>query len=173
MEALRQPKPRSVPKRFEYTEPLATLFLALGTVFVVILLLLFSVGARSVGAGQSLIERVLNTTYLAVPFAFLVYGLMNRKVCRKYFAHGDVVKGKVVSIRTTGAKMNGRRFFRVGVEFQARDGTHRAYDIVDDFSMEYFTDARDHDAEVDFLFLPSSPRKVLLIHKIATARRFD
>ena len=109
-----------------------------------------------------------------IPLFLLMYGIINRKKSVKYLTNGDLAKGLVLSVKPLGARINGCTFFEVKVQHSIAENENLvATDVVDNWAMEYFIDARDNKTMVDVLFLSDTPKKVLLIHKIATIKQFD
>jgi hypothetical protein len=177
---LKESKPRKVPSQFVYSNPIAGLFIILGAIFSTMLIcmaVVFGVLQQTqgcFGTTASPYISFLTAVMSIIPLFLLIYGIINRKKCVKYLANGDLAKGLVLSVKPLGARINSRTFFDVKVRYSTAENENLvATDVVDNWAMEYFLNARDNKTMVDVLFLPGTPKKVLLIYKIVTIKQFD
>jgi hypothetical protein len=176
---LKESKPRKVPGQFVYSNPIAGLFIILGAIFTTMLIcmaIVFEVLQTQGFFGQTSSPYIpfLPAMMSIIPLFLLVHGIINRKKCVKYLANGDLAKGLVLSVKPLCARINSRTFFDVKVRYSTAENENLvATDVVDNWAMEYFLDARDNKTMVDVLFLSGTPKKVLLIYKIVTIKQFD
>lgn len=182
---LKDPAPRKVPQQFIYTNPLAKLFIILGAILVVVelgmcilFIVLFHMGLMSTRGmdGAPVNPAILFLpAYLAIfPAVILIMGLMNRKKDFKYLQNGILDKGIVLTVKPLPARMNDRTFFLVKVSHNTgRDQGLIAKGFIDNYTVDYFLEARDNKTPIDILSLPSKANRVLLVHKIEIMKRFD
>ena len=177
---LKESKPRKAPNQFVYSNPIAGLFIILGAIFTTMLIcmtVVFEVLQQAqcfFGATASPYMPFLPAMMSIIPLFLLIYGIINRKRCVKYLMNGDLARGLVLSVKPLAVKINSRTFFEVKVRYSIAENDNLvATDVVDNWAMEYFLNARDSKTMVDILFLSDTPKKVLLIHKIATIKQFD
>lgn len=104
----------------------------------------------------------------------VLIGVVRHRNTKEILSNGIVVKGLVRVVSHLPAHINGRTFCTVKVEVPHPGGaTVIAKDTVDNFTFDYFLDAQDHQTEIDVLYYPKFPHRVLLLKKIELTRRFD
>lgn len=110
----------------------------------------------------------------AIPVFMALIAYYWLAITRKVLSTGRLYKGKILRVSPLPARINGRWFFSVAVEFDGPGGAKiRGKDTIDNWSSEYFLMARDSAELVDVIYAPNPIGKALLPMKIALGNRYD
>jgi hypothetical protein len=96
-----------------------------------------------------------------------------RQEIKNVLAKGRTTHGKVLKVKSLASRVNERTFYRVWVEFTDPSGKRiMGKDTIDNFSLNFFIDARDSQQEVEVIYIPGV-KKVILPMKLAFGGRLD
>lgn len=163
--------PRNIPNdvRKIADSPIASFLGFMGILMIVlcVILVVFKSNwnrAASIAVGVEIVSSV----------ALITWSLYVKKQTTALLKFGRMYNGKVLRVEPLPARINGRTFYRVYVEFTGPDGKRIiGKSTVDNWSVGYFLLARDHGEDVDVIYYPVAFNKVILPMQLASAHRFD
>lgn len=101
----------------------------------------------------------------------LLYGIIIYKKKCKILIYGKLNKATVISVKPLPARINDKTFYSVKVKLANMDGSIIG-DCINNYSVDYFIEARDNHKPVDILTLPNM-RKGILLYNMLSTKRFD
>jgi hypothetical protein len=173
---IRIPGPRDVPSDVlrQAMSPIARFlawFMVMMSVFVIAQSAIMTFFLRH---RVSLWSRISLVVLLVPILGIAVWATRSKRQSRAIMIWGEKLQGRVLKVHPLPARINGRSLFRVVVGFTDANGTGRVgRDTVDTWSVEYFLGARDDEQDVDIIYYPGVPKRVILPRRIALERRLD
>ena len=165
-ELVAQPPPRIVPKDiFKYSRnPIAVRLILYSLIGVVIHI------SMIVFTNQTVNWKFISIPYFALACG-IIWAILSLRKVKLILAWGELYEGEVIRLRSLPIRKrleDSRAFFLVTVKFNDRYGTERnARDVIDNYSFQYFLDARNEGEKVELIFTPRAARNVILPMKTA------
>jgi hypothetical protein len=123
--------------------------------------------------GNPIVFYIFMGSSLAVGIGMIGWGRYIRREILNVLSMGRQTKGCVVKVKSLASRINERTFYRVWVEWIDQNGGRiMGKDTIDNFSLDYFLDARDSRQEIDVIYVPGV-KKVILPMKLTFGGRLD
>jgi hypothetical protein len=172
---MEKPSPRVVTKEMYRLarNPLGGFFVFMGGLVIAEMVFMTILFAMLDKIGKPIAFSIFMGSSLAIGIGMIGWGRYIRQEILNVLSMGRQTKGRVLKVKSLGSRINERTFYRVWAEWIDQNGVWiMGKDTIDNFSLDFFLEARDSRQEIDVIYAPGI-KKVILPMKLAFGGRLD